>query len=367
MDSRTWNDIIQSFPDPQLLQTWQWGQIKAAYGWQPFHKTWQQDGQVAAAALVLERKVRLPLVGTELRLHYTPKGPLLRDWSDTGLRQRVIASLVDFASERGAYALKIDADVPVGLGVPGEEDAQEDLAGADFIRELKAGGWRYSPEQIQFKNTVFIDLSADEEEILARMKQKTRYNVRLAGRKGVTVRQGTPTDFDDLYHMYAETAVRDGFTIRGGEYYHDVWQTFFQEGMLTPLIAEVGGQAVAGLMLFHFGTMAWYLYGMSRPIHREKMPTYLLQWEAIRLAQVKGCTTYDLWGAPDEFNREDPLWGIYRFKSGLGGKVARHIGAWDLPLQPLLYTLHTQVWPRLIELKRLQGDAQTRQQVGGDI
>lgn len=367
MDPQSWNKTIASLPHPQLLQTWQWGEIKAAYGWQPFHKTWQQDFQVVAAALVLERAVSLPTLGIELRMHYTPKGPLLRDWSDASLRQRVIGDLVDFARERGAYVLKIDADVPTGSGVPGEKDAREDLAGVEFISELKTGGWRYSSEQIQFKNTVFVDLTANEEELLARMKQKTRYNVRLADRKGVTVRHGTPADFDLLYRMYAETAVRDVFTIRGSEYYHNVWQTFIQAGMLTPLIAEVEGKAVAGLMLFHFRTTAWYLYGMSSPLHRNKMPTYLLQWDAMRVAKAKGCTTYDLWGAPENFDESDPLWGIYRFKSGLGGTVARHIGAWDLPLKPLLYTLHTHMWPRLIELKRLRGNAQTRQQAGGDI
>lgn len=366
-DPQSWNQQLATLPQPQLLQTWQWGELKSRYGWRPFHKSWQQDGRLAAAALVLERAVRLPVLGLELRLHYTPKGPLLRHWSDAGLRQRVIADLVEFARQRRAYALKIDPDVPVGMGVPGEEGAREGLVGVEFLSELKSAGWRYSPEQIQFQNTVLIDLQDDEDQMLGRMKQKTRYNVRLAERKGETVRQGTPADFDELYHMYAETAVRDGFTIRGGEYYLDVWQTFFQAGLLTPLIAEVEGQAVAGLMLFHFGAMAWYLYGMSRPLHREKMPTYLLQWEAMRVAKARGCTTYDLWGAPQEFSQDDPLWGIYRFKSGLGGTVARHIGAWDLPLRPLVYRMHTQLWPRLIELMRRRGDARTRQQAGGDI
>ncbi len=367
MDSHTWNSLIVTFPNPALLQTWQWGEVKAAYGWQPYYKTWEVDGQTAAAALVLERTVKLPGLAADLRLHYTPKGPLLSDWTDAALRRRVFAGLVDFARQRRAYALKIDADVPLGMGEPGSEGAQEGLVGVEVVSELKAGGWRYSPEQIQFKNTVLLDLDATEEEMLARMKQKTRYNIRLAERKGVNVRQGSPADFELLYHMYAETAVRDGFTIRGSDYYHTVWQTFFQAGMLTPLIAEAEGEALAGLMLFHFGSNAWYLYGMSRPLQREKMPTYLLQWEAMRLAKAKGCTTYDLWGAPEVFEEGDPLWGIYRFKSGLGGQAARTMGAWDLPLRPWIYRLHTQVWPRLLELKRLRGDAQTRRKAQGDL
>ena len=367
MDKNTWNLTLSSFPQPQLLQTWEWGEVKAQYGWKPYHRTWQHNGEIAAMALVLERTIQLPGFSATLRMHYTPKGPLLRDWQDAALRKRVLDDLAAFARKRRAFLLKIDADVPLGKGVPGREGVQEGMVGVDLLQEMKKGGWLYSNEQIQFKNTVLLDLTADEEEILARMKQKTRYNVRLAGRKGMTVREGSPDDFDMLYQMYAETAVRDGFTIRGQDYYQCVWSTFYRGGMLTPLIAEVDGEAVSGLMLFHFDGIAWYLYGMSRPVHREKMPTYLLQWQAIKTAKARGCRRYDLWGAPDEFTENDPLWGVFRFKDGLGGEVMRHIGAWDLPLRPWLYWLYTQFWPRLIELMRLRGDAETRKRAEGDL
>jgi peptidoglycan pentaglycine glycine transferase (the first glycine) len=140
-----------------------------------------------------------------------------------------------------------------------------------------------------------------------------------------------------------------------------VWQTFFDGGMLIPLIAEVDGQPVAGLMLFMYGPTAYYLYGMSTEAHRNLMPTYLLQWEAMRAAQEKGCTRYDLWGAPDVFDENDGMWGVYRFKQGLGGEVVRTIGAWDLPLRPFLFALYTQVWPRIMNLLRLRGRRQTQQ------
>ena len=149
-----------------------------------------------------------------------------------------------------------------------------------------------------------------------------------------------------LYRMYAETVVRDGFTIRGVEYYSAVWESFFYGGMLVPLIAEVEGEPVAGLMLFYNSGTAYYLYGMSRSVHRTLMPTYLLQWEAIRTAKEKGCTSYDLWGAPDVFDGSDSMTGVYRFKRGLGGEVVRTVGAWDLPLRPFVFALYAQVWPR---------------------
>jgi lipid II:glycine glycyltransferase (peptidoglycan interpeptide bridge formation enzyme) len=131
-----------------------------------------------------------------------------------------------------------------------------------------------------------------------------------------------------------------------------------------PLIAQVEGEPVAALILFIFASRAWYLFGMSREAHREKMPNYLLQWEAMRLAKSQGCKLYDLWGAPDDFNETDPLWGVYRFKEGLGGEVERHIGAWDLPLKPFYYSLYTQILPRFLNVIRRRGKERTRQIVG---
>jgi len=185
----------------------------------------------------------------------------------------------------------------------------------------------------------------------------------LAQRKGVIVRPGSQADLDLLYHMYAETSVRDGFVIRDQAYYRSVWGGFIQEHMAEPLIAEVEGQPVAAVIIFRFAAKAWYLYGMSRDLYRETMPNFLLQWEAMRRAKAAGCKTYDLWGAPDEFNESDPLWGVYRFKEGLAGDVVRTLGAWDYPAQPLLYKIYTQLLPRVLNIMRRRGKARTRQEI----
>lgn len=366
MDRLEWNALVQQMPNPHLLQTWEWGQVKAQFGWRPSHRVWRDDGRVVAVALVLEREVRLGGVGPALRMHYTPKGPLLVDWTDITLRKRVLEDLEMYARQRSAFLLKIDPDVPVGFGEPDSEEAQMDGPGVQLIEDLTGVGWRFSNEQIQFRNTVLLDLAASEDDLLMGMKSKTRYNVRLAGRKGVSVRRGDLDDLELLFGMYAETAVRDGFAIREKHYYLSVWQTFLDSEMLVPLIAEVEGQPVAGLMLFIFGGVAWYIYGMSKDMHRNLMPTYLLQWEAIRLAKEKGCRVYDLWGAPDRFDPEEPMWGVYRFKQGLGGQVVRTIGAWDLPLRPVVFRLYAQVWPRLMDLIRARGRVLTRQALEGD-
>lgn len=364
MKAQEWNALLAQLPRPHLLQSWEWGQAKRPFNWKAHYKTWKDEqGQLVAAAQILERQVRLPVFGISLKMHYVPKGPILSDWADAELRTRVLSDLRTFATEQGAFLIKIDPDVALANGLPGEEGEQVFPEAKAFTDQLKRAGWGYSNEQVQMPNTMLVDLQQSEDELLAAMKQKTRYNVRLGARKGLTVREGSPEDFERLYKMYAETAVRDRFVIRSREYYHTIWQTFYDADLLKPLIAEVEGQAIAGLMLFIFEEQAWYIYGMSTNLHRNTMPNYALQWEAIRTAKAAGCKTYDLWGAPDDFNESDPMWGVYRFKKGLAAYEVRHIGAWDLPVQPLTYRVYSQLLPRLIALMRLRGRRQTREQL----
>jgi lipid II:glycine glycyltransferase (peptidoglycan interpeptide bridge formation enzyme) len=227
------------------------------------------------------------------------------NWGRADLRQRVLGDLQELARREHAVFLKIDPGIEIGRGVPGHMGASE-VADAQAIRaELKHRHWRFSSDQIQFRNTVLVDLTISEEAMLARMKQKGRYNVRLAERKGVQVRSGTPQDLAGLYAMYAETAARDGFVIRNEGYYRAVWQAFLRPaaGADQPsaelLIAQVEGETVAAIIVLFFAQRAYYMYGMSREFHREKMPNHALQWEAMKRARMRGCTTYDLWGAPD--------------------------------------------------------------------
>jgi lipid II:glycine glycyltransferase (peptidoglycan interpeptide bridge formation enzyme) len=315
--------------------------------------------------LILKRQVISNGFAARLSILYAPKGPLL-DWTNESLRNRVLDDLQSFAKKQGAIFLKMDPDVVLGTGIPKGEDDVIDNDGQAVISDLKRRGWRYSLDQIQFKNTVIIDLKASEEEILARMKQKTRYNIRLARKKGVMVRIGTLKDLAILYEMYAETSMRDGFVIRDEGYYRTVWQMFMssEEPTCEPLIAEVEGQPVAAIFVFYFAGRAYYVYGMSRDIHREKMPTYWLQWEAMKRAKVKGCRVYDLWGAPDMFNESDTMWGVYRFKEGLGGKVVRTVGAWDFAPNSFWYKMYSEIVPRVLDVMRSRGTARTKQQLG---
>ncbi len=363
MDAHTWNSQIARLPGAHILQTWEWGKLKEAYGWQMLPQVWQDPhGAVKAAAMVLQRTISLGGLAARLRVLYVPRGPVL-DWSDQPWRERVLDDLQLLARKRGAIFIKMDPDIVIASGIPGDPGEQANEIGQAVVTQLSRRGWLFSSEQIQFKNTVLLNLACSEDELLGRMKQKTRYNLRLAERKGVKIRLGTQADLSGLYRMYAETSVRDGFVIRPEAYYQQVWQTFMQQGMADALIAEVEGEPIAGLFLFHFAGKAWYLYGMSRQAHRETMPNYLLQWAAMRRGKELGCTTYDLWGAPDEFAETDSMWGVFRFKEGLGGEVARTLGAWDFPARTWLYPLYTRLLPRLLDILRRRGKARTQQEV----
>jgi len=372
-----WNSTISKLPDPHFLQTGEWAQVKAAYGWKPMPFIWTDNNQVVAAVMILKKQVISRGFAARLCVLYCPKGPLM-DWSNEPLRQRVLDDLQAFAKKQGAIFLKVDPDIVLGTGIPGSEDAHEDNRGQVVLSDLKRRGWIFSSDQIQFRNTVLLDLSASEDVMLARMKQKTRYNVRLAEKKGVAVRAGTLADVPMLYKMYAETSVRDGFVIRDEGYYKTVWETFMKQSAVVkeqttfsdqpsaePLIAEVEGQPVAAIFVFYFAGRAYYVYGMSREAHREKMPTYLLQWEAMKRAKSRGCSIYDLWGAPDEFNEADSMWGVYRFKEGLGGQVVRTLGAWDFAPNPLWYKMYSEIIPRVLDVMRARGQEKTKRVVGG--
>jgi lipid II:glycine glycyltransferase (peptidoglycan interpeptide bridge formation enzyme) len=370
MDAKTWNSIIASFSDPHILQTWHWGHVKSHFGWEPIYRVWGDDVHPDAAALILQRTISLGGFAAPLRILYSPKGPLIRDWGNKSLVFQVLDDFRDLTRKKGAIFIKIDPDVPLGTGLPGMDNERIDPLGEAVCQLLTSQGWGYSDEQIQFRNTVLIDLNPPEGEILARMKQKTRYNIRLAGRKGVAIKSCTEGDLGDLYRMYAETSLRDGFAIRDERYYRLLWGTFMRQGVeategnppptCEPLVADIKGDPVAAVVIFRFAGKAYYMHGMSRPIHRDKMPNYLLQWEAMRRAKATGCKTYDLWGAPEAFEEDDSMWGVYRFKRGLGGEVVRTIGAYDLPTRPLFYGLYYHALPRILKIMRNFGISRTR-------
>ena len=317
VDATTWQAFLDRHPEAHLLQTAAWGDLKAAFGWRVMRLVVGEAG-----AQVLFRP--LPLGFT---VAYIPKGPVgsREAWED-------LWPQVDALCRRHrAVFLKVEPDIW----------EETDPQGA-----VPPPGFRPSPHAIQPRRTLVVSLEGQEEEILARMKQKTRYNIRLAARKGVTVRPWD--DLDAFYALMRETGERDGFGVHSHDYYRRAYDLFHPRGEAELLVAEYAGEPLAALMVFARGRRAWYFYGASTGKHRNKMPTYLLQWEAMRWAKARGCTEYDLWGVPDadretleaQFTqRRDGLWGVYRFKRGFGG-VLRRAPVWDRVYIPLLYRFY---------------------------
>ncbi len=335
-DPVRWNAELSRLPFHHVLQTAQWGEVKALTGWKAERWLFEDSEQAKAAALVLTRRSARGI----LAVQYVPKGPAL-DYADPALLEGVLDHLERNARRHGALFVKIDPDV-----VP------DSSTGEGTTRILQKRGWVPSREQVQFPNTMLLDLTPDEESLLAAMKQKTRYNIRLAMRRGVSVRSGGREDLPVFYALYSATAKRDGFVIRPFGYYRRVWETFLDAGMGHLLLAEVEGEPVAGVFLFRFAEKAWYFYGASASKHRKLMPNHLLQWEAIRWAKSQGCSVYDLWGAPTKLSEEDPMWGVYRFKLGFGARLERHIGAWDYPVRPAMYRIYHMAMPKILDFMR---------------
>ena len=326
-DSKTLDDFVADHPAGHLLQTWAWGELKTQFGWQALRLALVRDGELLGGAQVLFR--RLPL---SYSLAYIPKGPMI-DWNNRNQVDVWLAAMHRLCASRRSVFLKIE---PHG----GEEATlHEAVSYCDFVA---------SPLTVQPPRTILIDIVPPEEDILAGMKQKTRYNIRLAARKGVSVQVGSLDDVPTFYRLMQITGARDRFGIHSQEYFRAML-TLFASNQAALLLAKAQGETVAGLIVLGHGSTAYYLFGASSNTHREKMPTYLLQWEAIRWAKGRGYQVYDLWGIPDSDEAEleadflahshlaAGLWGVYRFKRGFGGRITRAVGAFDFVYHRPLY------------------------------
>jgi len=197
---------------------------------------------------------------------------------------------------------------------------------------------------IQPPDTVVVSLREPEDEILKRMKPKTRYNIRLSGKKGVVINRGGKELLSAWYDLYRETAERDRITIHSKSYYESVFDIAELSKSGAPEVilftAVFSDELLAGIIVLIYGSRATYLYGASSGNKRNLMPNYALQWEAMKYAKEQGCEEYDLFGIPPDDDPSHPMHGLYRFKTGFGGEVIRMPGCWDLPLKPLMYRVY---------------------------
>ena len=322
-----WDSFVAASPKGHILQTSLWGTLKTRFGWEVDRVEVVEGGVLVAGAQVLYRFIPTKL----LSVAYVPMGPIV-DWNDSRVVSVMMSALSRNARRRRALYLKVEPDR---------------LDDSDLVMSLTEHGFR-SAETIQPRRTIVLRLDCEEDEILARMKPKTRYNIRLAQRKGVAIRDGTLSDVTAFVQMLQDTGRRDGFSIHSADYYRAAYDLFVPHSARL-LLAVYQGAVLAGMMVFVLGRRAWYMYGASSDHYRNLMPNYLLQWEAIKWARERGCLTYDLWGIPDqeeevlerEFpSRSDGLWGVYRFKRGFGGQVVRSLGGYDAVYLRGLYRLY---------------------------
>jgi lipid II:glycine glycyltransferase (peptidoglycan interpeptide bridge formation enzyme) len=307
--------------------------LKASAGWHPLRVAlWDTEReQIVAGAQVLRRSVAHipPSLG---HLAYIPRGPVL-DWtqqddSNARLPKVFFSQLLPFLRAQGAIALHVE--------LPFIDNEKQGLLARQTLTAL-----HFHPARpVQPMRTILLDLMPDEQSLLANMKEKWRYNIRLAARKGVQVRpaQGKE-DVQAWYRLLQITGQRDHFGTHSFDYYWRAWQIFTPSEQAQLLLAEYEGQLLAGIFVGYMARQAIYLYGASSNEHRNLMPNYLLQWEAIRRAKARGATSYDFWGIPETDDADEAMAGVYRFKSGWGGRIVRFAGNYEYIFRPLAMRL----------------------------
>lgn len=324
-----WDDFVRGQDGGHFLQSWGWGELKTGANWKPLRLALYErsQGKIVAAAQVLRRTV-LSIPPRLAHLAYVPRGPVL-DWtasmSDGGsLAHYFLRALREHMRRSGALALQIEP--PLELESAEAQSALACLKKLDF-REAQV---------VQPVRTIALALQQDEESLLAHMKEKWRYNLRLAARKGVQIREAqSREELEAWYTLLQTTAKRDQFGIHTLDYYRRAWDIFLPRQQACLFLAYADQELLAGIFVSLFGREAIYLYGASSNERRNLMPNYLLQWEAIRRARQTGARSYDFWGIPATDAGDEEMAGVYRFKSGWGGRVISFIGNYEYIYRPL--------------------------------
>ena len=306
-------DENSTAPGSSFLQSRYWALLKSSFGWKPYF--FNLDG---GNLTVLVRSFR-----SLFSLAYIAHAPA----------EKYRNSLVEISLCIKKYlpenCIFIRFDLP-WIDVPGPD--------RPFVK---------AAADIQPTSTVIVDLTKDTDTILSEMKSKTRYNIRLAGKKGVRVKRCGIETLDKWYEIYRETGTRDKIALHSPDYYRKVFEYAASEGdagEINPDIrlymAESEGRYIAGIVTSFYSGKAVYLYGASLNSDREKMPAYALQWKAMCDAKDEGCTEYDMFGIPPADDPDHPMHGLYRFKTGFGGSIIHRAGCYDYPLKPSGYSLY---------------------------
>ena len=307
-----------------LFQTSFWGEFKGHFGWSARRISVAED-----EVLILTRRV-----APGIDMAYVPHPAARVDL--VALHGSLAKATSTEGGERAPTFLRVDP-------VPGGASAASGGGREAVAQAPVPAPFRKAPIDVQPPTTSVLDLQPSEEELLAGMKSKTRYNVRLAAKRGVTTRQAEAEDaeLDRWYELYRETAERDRIAIHSPRYYRTLLDTArsYPDVHLSLLLAEHEGDLLGGIIVGRHGSAAVYLYGASSNTKRNLMAPYLLQWEAIREAKAAGAQSYDFFGIPPAEDPTHPMHGLYRFKVGFGGAIRVGPGSQDAPFRPLRYAL----------------------------
>ncbi len=302
------------------LQSYAWGEFRRLTGTQVERVgVFDQGKLVNAFSLTFH-----PVPHTSYTVGYYPKGKMPDEQS--------LKLLEDLGHKYNALYIKLEPNIAATVGTPNEFETVK-----SFLRDHHCipGKALFTPYTFQ------LDLRPTEEELLANMHQKTRYNINLAERKGVQIIEDTSVaGLQEYLKLMAETTKRQGFYAHSDDYYTKMFETMSAGGMLHIFKAVMEGQTLSVWIIFVFNGKLYYPYGASSREHREVMANNLLAWKVIQFGKKAGCETFDMWGSlgpnPDQ---KDPWYGFHKFKEGYGGKLVEFVGSYDLIINPQLYPI----------------------------
>jgi len=306
-EKQSWNDFITNSSNGHVYQSYEWGEVMLHSGWRPLRLIVEDEKKIRACVSILMKKIPM----TPLSIFYCPRGPVV-NYQDSKTLQSLMEGINKIASVNKAIFLQI---VPHALSQ--DNEVSEALDKQNFKKIEKQGLLRLTEALRVYR----IDLSRSEEEIMAKMKRKTRYSVRLAQRKGVEVKQSTTfADLKVFYNMLKSTSKRKKFAVRRFSYFKSIWSQMSPNGIAKLFFSTYKGELLSTALVFKFGNICWYMYGASEDKHREVMASYALQWHITKWAKKNGCKWYDLRGVPS-FNppKTHEGFGVYLFKRGFGG------------------------------------------------
>lgn len=323
---KDWNDFILANRPDAFLQSFDWGKFQKSVGRKVFYRAVLDGEDFLTVALIVEHQISF-----RFKYWYMPRGPVITSQVNIKDREDICKFLIENISKeskkKGVVFLRMD---------PAEEIGAENIFARCGLKNIEGS--------VQPRDTLVLDLEMGEEEILSKMKPKTRYNIRLAEKKGVEIfsEELTETGFESFWNLMGETSNRDGIVSHGRDYYYKLLDSLKEEEDLKAFLylAQYQEKIVASNIVLFFGDYAVYLHGASSNEHRNVMAPYLLQWRQIQDAQSKGCVSYDFWGIT--VDDENPRWrGITKFKEGFGGRVVRYVGVYEKPINISFYNLYS--------------------------